>query len=64
MHCLKLPVLSETRNMPKKGGVLLAEIRTIYKTMPPSVLRQLDGWSPGNRKKHRGTELQLRELDE
>lgn len=64
MHCLKLPFLSEARNMPKKEDVLLAEIRMIYKTMPPSVLRQLEGWSPENRKKHRGAELQLRELDE
>ncbi|KAM6400514.1 metal cation symporter ZIP8 isoform 2-T3 [Pluvialis apricaria] len=40
----------EARNMPKKEDMFLAKIRMIYKTMPPSVLRQLGGWSQGNRK--------------
>lgn len=57
VHCLKLYFLSEARSMPKKEDMLLAEIRMIYKTMPPSVLRQLGGWLPGTKKNHRGTEL-------
>jgi len=54
MHCPKIPFLSEARNKPEKEDMLLAEITTMYKTIPPSVPRQLEGWSPGKRKQNVG----------